>query len=243
MVRFVGAVLLIFYGAGCTFAPTVKVPDKGLQEAATAVSAGVKEAGQEAGKELGAELGQAGVKAREQYGSEIREASNDLTLAARSVRDLAESAKSSPAVFGDAIAQRLMKEAAIQRTLRRVEMLALSQERLAEAGMEAPKLLAAKIGELQSELMNKEGFLSQQRAVILDELRNERQAMTEAIRRERIDLMKDVDALTLKAVDHAGAQVRKIVEEALGLTIVLALVLLGLPFAAGFLVGRMSGKS
>lgn len=229
--RCFGTLFLVLFCAGCTFAPTVNVPDKDLKEAAASVSAGAKEAGQEAGKELGAELGQAGLKAGEQYSGEIREASRDLSLAARSVRDLADSAKSSPAVFGDALAGRLVKDATIQGMLHRVERLAESQERLAEAGGEVPALLAAKIAEFHRELINKEGFLSQQRAAMMEELRQ-----------ERIDLMKDIDALTLKAIDHAGGQVRKTVEGALGLTIVLVLVLLGLPFAAGFLLGRSVKK-
>ena len=240
--RCFGTLFLVLFCAGCTFAPTVNVPDKDLKEAATAVSAGAKEAGQEAGKELGAELGQAGIKASAQYSGEIRGASRDLSLAARSVRDLADSAKSSPAAFGDALAQRLVKDATVQGMLHRVELLAKSQERLAEAGVEVPALLAAKITEFQRELIDKEGFLSQQRAAVMEEFRQERLAMTEAIRRERTDLMKDIDALTLKAIDQAGGQVRQTVEGALGLTIVLVLVLLGLPFAAGFLLGRSVRK-
>jgi hypothetical protein len=226
---------LVLACAGCTLAPTVNVPTEDIKEAATDLSAGARGAAEE----VRAGLGEAGGKLGEQYREEIRAASKDLSAMAKSVNDLVAYAKESPAVFGDAIAQRLVQEEAIQSTLKSVAALAKSQERVAAAGTEVPKILADKITEFQEALASKEGFLSQQRAAILDELRKERMAIAETIRRERIDAMKGLDALASNAINETGAQIQRIIGSALGLTILLVIVMWGLPFAAGFLVGRV----
>lgn len=238
---------LILMCAGCTFSPSVTVPPKALKGAATELSTGAKEAGKEVGKEAGKEiqsgLTQASRQAMEHYGDEIRAVSQDLHVAAQAVRDSADAIKGSPAAFGRTVVQQLVKDQTVQAALKEVSAFARTQERLTEAGVEVPKILAAKITELQRDLGSKEGVLSQQRAAIMEDLSRERQATIEALRRERIELFKDLDALAVKVVDHAGAQIRNTVETALGLLIVLGLVVLGVPFAAGFLAGRHSRKS
>jgi hypothetical protein len=47
-----------------------------------------------------------------------------------------------------------------------------------------------------------------------------------------------VAQITARAVDTSWRELRKLVREALRLAILLTLVLLGLPFAAGYMVGR-----
>lgn len=55
---------------------------------------------------------------------------------------------------------------------------------------------------------------------------------------ERARIAEDAAQITARAVDTSWRELRKLVREALLLTILLTLVLLGLPFAAGYLVGR-----
>lgn len=84
---------------------------------------------------------------------------------------------------------------------------------------------------------------------MLDTVRNERIALAATVSQEREAAMKDIDAerqalavdaarISRQVISDTGTEVRRLVREALSLIIVLALVILGLPFMAGYLVGR-----
>ena len=84
---------------------------------------------------------------------------------------------------------------------------------------------------------------------MLATVRTERLALAIAVSKEREAAMKDVDAerqalvadaarISRQMISDTGAEVRRLVRDALLLVIVLAIVLLGLPFTAGYLVGR-----
>jgi len=84
---------------------------------------------------------------------------------------------------------------------------------------------------------------------MLETVRSERIALAAAVSEERVAAMKDVDTerqslavdaarISKQMISDAGAEVRRLVREALLLVIVLAIVVLGLPFTAGYLVGR-----
>jgi hypothetical protein len=84
---------------------------------------------------------------------------------------------------------------------------------------------------------------------MLATVRTERAAFAAAVSQEREAAMKDVDAerqalaadvarISNQAITDTGTQVRRLVREALGLIIVLVIVILGLPFTAGYLLGR-----
>ena len=84
---------------------------------------------------------------------------------------------------------------------------------------------------------------------MLETVRTERAAVAVAVSKEREAAMKDVDAerqalaadvarISTQAISDTGTQIRQLVREALSLVIVLAIVVLGLPFLAGYLLGR-----
>lgn len=84
---------------------------------------------------------------------------------------------------------------------------------------------------------------------MLETVRNERVALAATVSKEREAAMKDVDAerqalaadaarIASQVISDTGTEVRRLVREALSLIIVLAIVILGLPFMAGYLVGR-----
>jgi hypothetical protein len=84
---------------------------------------------------------------------------------------------------------------------------------------------------------------------MLDTVRSERIALAAAVSKEREAAMKDVDAerqalaadaarISSQVISDMGTEVRRLVREALSLIIVLAIVILGLPFTAGYFVGR-----
>ncbi len=84
---------------------------------------------------------------------------------------------------------------------------------------------------------------------MLETVHSERIALAAAVTEERIAAMKDVDTqrqafaadaarISSQVISDTGAEVRRLVREALSLMIVLAIVVLGLPFTAGYLLGR-----
>lgn len=66
----------------------------------------------------------------------------------------------------------------------------------------------------------------------------ERQAAMDALDVERAAVAADAARIANQLVREAGEEVRRLVREALILAIVLALVVLGAPFAACYFVGR-----
>jgi hypothetical protein len=66
----------------------------------------------------------------------------------------------------------------------------------------------------------------------------ERQAAVEALDQERAAIDADAARIASQVISDAGKQARLLVREAVLLAIALAIVVLGLPFAAGYLLGR-----
>jgi hypothetical protein len=66
----------------------------------------------------------------------------------------------------------------------------------------------------------------------------ERQAAVDAFASERAAISADAARIAAQTIRDAGEQARRLVRDTLMLVIVLAIVILGLPFAAGYLVGR-----
>jgi len=80
--------------------------------------------------------------------------------------------------------------------------------------------------------------LHSERAALAADVRREREAVVLAADAERTALARDAARIADQVVKSSGEQARKLAREVLLLLIVLAIVLLGLPFAAGYLVGR-----
>ncbi len=69
-------------------------------------------------------------------------------------------------------------------------------------------------------------------------MRIERQAIVTAADAQRRALAQDAATIAERIVRSSGDEARRLAREVLALMIVLAVVVLGLPFAAGYLVGR-----
>jgi hypothetical protein len=121
-------------------------------------------------------------------------------------------------------------------------VLAQSPQHFAASIEKGPSLLAAKLEAFEANLNKEDGFVTQQRNALIESLTKEREAITKTIEQERANAMKDLDALTTHAIDEVFSQTRLLVENALWLAVLLVLVLWGLPFATGFLVGRLVRK-
>jgi conjugal transfer/entry exclusion protein len=67
---------------------------------------------------------------------------------------------------------------------------------------------------------------------------SERQAAVQAVDVERAAVAADAERIASQIIAEAGEQARRLIREALWVVIAIAVVLLGLPFAAGYLLGR-----
>ena len=77
-----------------------------------------------------------------------------------------------------------------------------------------------------------------EREALFAEIQTEREALLTAVEAQRKALTADAGRIADQLVRTSGNEVRRFTREALLFVIALSLVLLGLPFAAGYLVGR-----
>lgn len=80
--------------------------------------------------------------------------------------------------------------------------------------------------------------LRMERAALAANIATERENLTAAADVERAHISSDAAKIAERAVDKSWSELRALVREALLLLIVLAVVVLGLPFAAGYFLGR-----
>jgi hypothetical protein len=80
--------------------------------------------------------------------------------------------------------------------------------------------------------------LRTERAALFTDLQSEREAVLAAVDVQRKALALDAGRIAAQVVKSAGEQARYLVGEALLLLMGLAIIVLGLPFIAGYLVGR-----
>ena len=125
-------------------------------------------------------------------------------------------------------------------------------ERMSMAAENAPELMRDSVGEVRRSLLEVISRLDASSAATLQTVRAERLALSATLSSERAAVLiaadeerkalaLDASGLAREVVAASGAQVRTILREATVLLILLALVLLGLPFAAGYFVGRARG--
>ncbi|HEX5091974.1 MAG TPA: hypothetical protein VFV84_04710 [Burkholderiales bacterium] len=145
-----------------------------------------------------------------------------------------------------AIAESGLQAADVRDTLRRFEE---EFARLGELARTQPALAMARLEAMQAELtrvaaqfdrrwaQTLEAF-AVERAAVMRDLEALRAALDASLVRERKAIVADAGQLSKELLPLAMQEVRRAVGEALALLIVLALVLLLLPFAAGYLVGR-----
>jgi hypothetical protein len=122
-------------------------------------------------------------------------------------------------------------------------------ERISKLADVSPELAHEAIFELRSSVRTATDRLDASWLQMLRTLREEREALAAniaaeregavaAFDTERARISADAAQITARAVDTSWQELRKLIREALLLAILLALVMLGLPFAAGYLVGR-----
>jgi chromosome segregation ATPase len=219
LVGWTGSALL----GGCLVAPTTGE----LEQAASSSS-----------NKAIAKASQAAEKAKEEYGEEIRAASRDLATLARATSELVAVAKESPERFAAATTEK----DEVQNTVRTLAHLGKSFDRAIEVADNNTAAFRAAVVGLKDDLAQEHGVLNTQRKAFMEDFRKEREAVFGELQQERAEILKQVDVLSAKLLDQAARKVADLIQNALGLLIVLVLVLWGLPFGAGVFVGRLMKK-
>jgi hypothetical protein len=127
-------------------------------------------------------------------------------------------------------------------------------ERISRFADVSPQLAHEAIGDLRSTIRETSDRLDVSWLQMLRALRVEREALAVNIATERegaaaafdverARIAADAAQIAARAVDTSWRELRRLVREALLLAILLTLVLLGLPFAAGYMVGRRGRAS
>lgn len=127
-----------------------------------------------------------------------------------------------------------------------------SLDRLARLAESSPEQLRAGIVDLRAsmEAISKRfdsswgmmvRTLQEQREALAENVREEREAAVSAFDAQRVALTKDAATMVDQAIASGGAQVRSLVREIILYGILLFVVVLGAPFAAGYYVGRHRG--
>jgi hypothetical protein len=126
--------------------------------------------------------------------------------------------------------------------LARISTLADTSPALAhEAIAEFRGSLRASSDRLDRSWMQMLRTLRVEREAFAANIATERENITAAIDLERSRFSEDAAQIAARAVDTSWRELRKLVREALLLVSLLTLLVLGLPFAAGYIVGRRSG--
>ncbi len=165
-------------------------------------------------------------------------------------------------IYGDTVPAQLMRatqlalrqsgyaQGDVQAALRRLDE---RLERLTAVAESAPELVHGAEAEVRASLREvlerldassraAGETLHAERAALFADLQSERQAVVAAVDAQRKALAEDAARVSASVVKDAGAQLRELAAEVLLLLIVLAVVVLGLPFVAGYLVGRARGS-
>jgi hypothetical protein len=130
----------------------------------------------------------------------------------------------------------------IDTQLARISKLADTSPELAhEAIAELRKGIRATGERLDASWLQMLRTLRVEREALAANIAAEREGVTAAFDTERTRISADAAQIAAQAVDTSWREFRKLVREALLLVILLAVVMLGLPFAAGYLVGRRRG--
>jgi hypothetical protein len=113
-----------------------------------------------------------------------------------------------------------------------------SPERIHDAVMDLRRSLLEVIARMDAAAAATLTRVGTERAAFVADLRTERQATLAAVDVQRQAIAVDAARIADAVVRSSGDQARRLAREVVALLIVFALLLLSLPFAAGYLVGR-----
>lgn len=142
----------------------------------------------------------------------------------------------------------------LERTSVTLDRLDDALKRIGEAAAQSPATVSNAVIELRTGFLPVlEGFQSQwgvtirtfqqEREVLTKDLAVERAEILKALDQQRAALMKETQDMSRDLVDRSMNHVRTLVHTVLFYAVVLVALILGIPFLAGYFVGRAFGKS
>jgi hypothetical protein len=117
-----------------------------------------------------------------------------------------------------------------------------SPELLREAEVELRTSLQELIDRMDSSVRTTAAAVHSEREALFADIQEEREALLTALDVQRKALTADAGRIGEQLVRTSGTEVRHLTREVLLLVILLSLVLLGLPFVAGYFVGRARSR-
>ncbi len=133
-----------------------------------------------------------------------------------------------------------MDQASLRRSLQQVNARI---DRLVLVAEQTPELFDGALLRLEGEVDQVLVALDEQRALALGSLSLERQALVEAVSREREATLEQVKTYADELVTDAWKQLRGILNTVVVGAVALVVVLFGVPFGLGVLVGRVTKRS
>lgn len=161
-------------------------------------------------------------------------------------------------IYGDTVPPQLMHETELalrQSGYSHAQVNAALQRlderfaRLADVAQSAPQLVQGAIGDVRQSLREvvdrldassreTTAALSAERTALFANIQSEREAMVAAVNTQRTAFAADATRVADRVVMTAGEQLRRLIAQTLLLLTLLFAVVLGLPFAAGYFLGR-----
>lgn len=134
------------------------------------------------------------------------------------------------------------------------KMLAENAKLMTKAASELTISITPEIAKFDQQWKSTLATVKTEREAVTEVLRTERIAVTAALEKQRESLMRDftreraeitaaADRMVQNAIAQTGQQVQGVVRTALLYASLLALVILGLPFLSGYLVGRAARRN
>lgn len=123
----------------------------------------------------------------------------------------------------------------------RMDSLAQLIDRISDVAERSPQIVDSALQNLSYHLRPVLREIDYQRVQTLDALSQERALISDVIVAERANIMEDLDKTVNSVVEKSWEQARKMIGMALVGLIVLAIVILGLPFGMGYIVGKTIG--
>jgi hypothetical protein len=239
---FVGGLVTSLLCGGCLFAPSASE----LRAAGSTVSSRAIEKASGAVEQRLTE-----VHAEER----LRQVTESLATLTRVGDNLVVAAREAPATF----TKTLTADENVQSVLKNVSGLVGAVDHAVAATEATTVALRTAVTDLRMDLTRDGGILDRQRAAIFREIRQEREAIVTTLQQERAVILAQMDAMSQRLadqasqkvtevtevaaprlLDHAVEKIRGLIPAVVGLGALLFLVVCGLPFAAGVLVGRLT---
>jgi hypothetical protein len=123
-----------------------------------------------------------------------------------------------------------------------LDTLTVLMERFAIIAENSPQLIDSALQNLSTHMKPVLENIDRQRLETLEALSLERAALSETIRRGRMELTADAERISNDLVEKAMTHVRKMINSILFFGLLIIIVVLGIPFTLGFIVGRTIKK-